>query len=89
MTRNNSKLESLWIEIINKEAKSDTPKLHSIGENIYMWIFSFKEKNYVFGPVCTNQVTLLQVHKLVHQYHLNDEKHQSITIFGTSVVESD
>jgi AraC-like DNA-binding protein len=71
---NQLKLESLWIEIINKEAKSETPKLHSIGENIYMWIFSFKEKNYVFGPVCTNQVTLLQVHKLVHQYHLNDEK---------------
>lgn len=66
------RLESLWTEIINKEEKSDTPKLYSIGENIYMWVFTVKEKHYVFGPVCTSKVTLLQVHKLVHQYNLNE-----------------
>ena len=42
------RLESLWTEIINKEEKSDTPKLYSIGENIYMWVFTVKEKHYVF-----------------------------------------
>lgn len=76
------KFESLWVEIINKELKSDIPVLYGIGENIYVWIFSLEEKYYVFGPVCTNQVTPLQVHNFVHQYHL---KEKNINVSGFSL----
>lgn len=65
--------EDLCRTVAYNSEKADIPYVKAVGENIYMWFFCFWDFCYVFGPICTNCVTPIQIHELSHRQRISRE----------------
>ena len=66
------RLDPIWRHSLEVSPDSDRLTVISVYTNVYMWSFSKGGDRYVFGPICSVQVTVEQARAFAHQWHLKD-----------------